>query len=179
MIQLLLYNFIEPGGAVAGAQKALPEGSHLILKEPYLKCYNSGALGLRCDNPCNVVIVPSEAKPGGSSPGAVHDAEAAKAKGNTCYRGHDYPGAVRAYSQGLSMAGPDISMRLTLLSNRAAAFLATHDFVNALKDCDEALKIDPGKGPTRLDRGIYFITWWPLVERIPSPFGPTVDKWLP
>jgi tetratricopeptide (TPR) repeat protein len=143
-VPLYLYNYLSPDSRCADAQGLLPEGSRLVIKEPYLKCFNSGCLGLRCDNPTNVVVTSRGplAQPPAACP-ALADAPAAQRVGNACFRDRDHTGAVIAYTEGLTLC-PEPGLELTLLANRAAAYLASDQPALALEDCTKALGLDPG-----------------------------------
>jgi hypothetical protein len=56
LISLVLHNILPPGSTTNDAQKYLPIGTQIGIKEPYSKCFLSGYLGLRVDNPCNLEI---------------------------------------------------------------------------------------------------------------------------
>lgn len=56
LISLVLHNILPPGSTTCDAEKYLPIGSKIGIKEPYSKCFLSGYLGLRVDNPCNIEI---------------------------------------------------------------------------------------------------------------------------
>ena len=53
---LALYNFVRDQSTNAECRKHIPVGSRIVVKEPYLKCFQSGKLGLRVDHPSNVEI---------------------------------------------------------------------------------------------------------------------------
>lgn len=64
-----LYNFVRDQSSNAECQKHIPLGSRIAFKEPYLKCFQSGKLGLRVDNPGNVKIeLPALNKERGCTP---------------------------------------------------------------------------------------------------------------
>eukprot|EP00118_Oscarella_pearsei_P028830 m.3045 g.3045 ORF g.3045 m.3045 type:complete len:509 (+) comp9026_c0_seq1:154-1680(+) len=70
-----------------------------------------------------------------SDPG---EAEIRKKEGNTLFAEKDYRGAIGLYSTALESDPTNVAC----FSNRAAAFLAIHDFQSAFKDCEEAIRLD-------------------------------------
>lgn len=152
MLQLACYNFLEDDACIADAQRVLPVGSRLTLLEPYFKMTNSGGLGLRVDNPCNLIISaplhPSIAA--ATSPAQLKDA------GNALFTTKDWVGAAEAYTRALGRdegASSDSSLTVTLLSNRAAARLKLLDFDGALADADSTLALCPTHAKAAFRRG--------------------------
>lgn len=136
VISVSLYNFVPGGSSLAFAQAAFPVGLRLGFKEPYMKRFASGKLGLRVDNPCNVIILPPLA--------IANDVDALKAFGNTHFTTKHYSMAVMAYAAALLLcADDDAQSRAVLLSNRAAAHIACCSFEDALNDCNAALQLMP------------------------------------
>lgn len=66
-----------------------------------------------------------------------------KAKGDDFYRSKDYCGAVNAYSEAFSLAPEQSDLKITCLSNRAAAHLQLYDFDACIADCSTALSFIP------------------------------------
>ena len=136
LVSLSLYHCLPPGATQAFAQRAFPVGSRLTVKEPYLKMYNTGYLGLRVDNPCNLVLQ--------LPPSIARDAVQLKSYANDCYAGRDVWSAARAYSQALDLQpAPQGELRAVLLSNRALTRLCLRDASGALEDCDAGLAASP------------------------------------
>eukprot|EP00760_Papus_ankaliazontas_P014269 PhM_4_TR16014/c0_g1_i1/m.82692/K09527/DNAJC7; DnaJ homolog subfamily C member 7 len=64
-----------------------------------------------------------------------------KEEGNAAYKGATYREAVRCYSEAIKADGGD--QEPTLFSNRAAAYLMIWEYMSAIADCEQALKLDP------------------------------------
>jgi tetratricopeptide (TPR) repeat protein len=139
-VVLALYNFIPFNSKCVDAEHIVPKGSTIIVKEPYLKCFNSGHLGLRVDNPSNVNIIqhlrtlPSDCK----------TVEIAKRLGNKHFGEQKYNNAKLFYDEVFSprFQPCESEMRITVLSNRAAALLKLSNFTEALVDCNAILAED-------------------------------------
>lgn len=71
------------------------------------------------------------------------EAETYKSKGNEAFKLENYEEAISAYCKAINLAQKDSREYSTYLKNRAAAYLKTKDFDEAIKDCDEALRIVP------------------------------------
>jgi len=69
-------------------------------------------------------------------------AQIAKNEGNDLFRASKYEAAIEAYARALSMK-PDASDRTTILSNRAACYMQFHSYENVIRDCTEAVQIQP------------------------------------
>ncbi len=143
LVPLSLYNFLPSGSRQPDVARAFPAGMRLVIKEPYLKVMLSGTVGLRVDNPTNVVVVAAAAAPLPRQPAA---ADSLKAQGNALFAQRDWAGAERAYSAalavsavGTSRSSHDALVCATLHANRAAARLAMRDFEGALADADAAV----------------------------------------
>ena len=70
-------------------------------------------------------------------------AEEAKSYGNNAFRNGDWPSAIALYSHALQLADGDTSITHILYSNRSAAYLHVEDYMAALSDADEAVKLMP------------------------------------
>ena len=141
-VTLALYNFIPFNSKCIDAEHIVPIGSTIIVKEPYLKCFNSGHLGLRVDNPSNVSILQVLDK----TPLGCNTAATAKDLGNMHFGQQNYNDAKMFYDEVLSaprFQPCDSEMRITVLSNRAAALLKLNRFTEALVDCNAVLTEDP------------------------------------
>ncbi|XP_050666566.1 protein unc-45 homolog B [Leptidea sinapis] len=69
------------------------------------------------------------------------EAENYKNKGNEAFNSQNYEEALSFYSKAISLAERDTRDMATYLKNRAAVHLKLNSFNEAVKDCDEALKI--------------------------------------
>lgn len=63
-----------------------------------------------------------------------------KNRGNDLYKAKDYSGAIAAYSKAIDLE-PSAPL---LYTNRAAAYLMTHQFKETILDCDKAIHLDRG-----------------------------------
>ena len=147
---LTLYNFISHRLGT-DPECALPTGTVIILKEPFLKISLDGTHRIRCDSPSDVVIVgrtsphhamASQIKwkhfPAGKpmfSGFIGQSAEEWKSAGNDCYKKQRYNEAREAYSVALQIAEQQVnsSLRATICINMAQCCLATEYFENALQ----------------------------------------------
>lgn len=149
-VPLALYHCTAPHISKDDLWAQFPVGARIIVKEPYLKITRTGSLGLRVDNPCNIIVhrpaAPAKALTAGSGAtggaAAVADTAAArKDAGNAFFaRGH-FAEAVDEYTAALALS-PDEPLRLALHKNRAASFLKLGRWEAALADADAALAID-------------------------------------
>ena len=67
------------------------------------------------------------------------ESESFKSKGNTAMAAKDYPGAIAAYTQALTIS----PLNPIYLSNRAAAYSASHQHLEAQTDAELAVAADP------------------------------------
>src|SRR5436305_480587 len=74
------------------------------------------------------------------------DPEACKAAGNTYFKQKNYTKAIEEYSKAIS-ADP---RNATYLANRAAAFMSAGKYQNALEDCINSDRLQPGVEKTLL-----------------------------
>lgn len=87
---------------------------------------------------------PKSSQPGASSAGAAGaastpEAEAFKSQGNAAMQRKDYPLAIDLYSKAISLA----PLNPIYLSNRAAAYSASHKHAEAQSDAELAVATDP------------------------------------
>ena len=82
-----------------------------------------------------------------------------KAKGNECFKGDDYPTAVKHYTEALKRLGPDGEGRHLIYSNRAACYTKLFGLNEALKDAELCIEIAPDfvKGYTRKAAAQFFM----------------------
>ena len=67
-----------------------------------------------------------------------------KATANAAFTAKDYAKAQADYTKALSLADDSgTELKATLLANRAAAFLGSNNYSDALQDCNAALALDP------------------------------------
>ncbi len=67
-----------------------------------------------------------------------------KEKGNDLFKAGEYALAIEEYSKGLRTDGLGKELKVALLGNRAQCRLKLEDWKGTVRDCDEALEIDPG-----------------------------------
>ena len=127
-----------PGSQDAVARR-FPKGLRLSIKEPYLKVFASGMVGLRVDHPGNVVIGDERGR-GADSAGAT--ASEHKAAGNAHFKAGRHKEALLCWASALDCEDADDAMRVALLSNSAAASLALDDPDGARERCEAALLLD-------------------------------------
>ena len=133
LFTLTIYNLVPPQSSFEYCQTIVPVNSIVAIKEPYVKCFNSGYLGIRVDHPKNVEII----LPGKQSTEKKKDQHDSycdlKDKGNDLYKLCQYENALDAYKSALNDT-IDSSLKVTLLSNCAACHLKLFTFEFALSD---------------------------------------------
>ena len=136
VIKLALYNFLPATARCLDAERVIPPGCTIVIKEPYVKCQLDGTIGIRVDNPCNVVITRL------APPSEGADAPAMRKHGNTLFQLCEFERAADAYGVALSLE-PATEIAVACLSNRAAALLRLNRFSEALNDCVAARTFQP------------------------------------
>eukprot|EP01041_Mallomonas_annulata_P010879 gene10879-22718_t len=53
-VTVTLYNIVDENVNISDCQHLFPEGTRIGIKDPYLKCFTTGYLGIRVDHVCNV-----------------------------------------------------------------------------------------------------------------------------
>ena len=144
LFTLTIYNLVPLQSSFEYCQTIVPVNSVIAVKEPYVKCFNSGYLGIRVDHPKNVEIIsPTTGKQSTEKKKDQHDSYCdLKEKGNDLYKLCQYEKAIDAYESALNDT-IDSSLKVTLLSNCAACHLKLFMFECALSDAISALEIDP------------------------------------
>lgn len=66
-----------------------------------------------------------------------------KEEGNTAFKARDYPRAIELWSQALEVDPTNKDMNSKILQNRAQAYINQKEYDSAIKDCTEALRLDP------------------------------------
>mmetsp|Transcript_23782 Transcript_23782/g.31084 ORF Transcript_23782/g.31084 Transcript_23782/m.31084 type:complete len:1149 (-) Transcript_23782:213-3659(-) len=89
---------------------------------------------------------------------ADEGAETERIKGNGCFNGQDYKGAIEHYSKALKLLQQrnDSPIQAKILSNRALAFFKTRKFEECVKDCSEAISIDASFQKVWYRRGLAY-----------------------
>jgi len=65
-------------------------------------------------------------------------AEAKKTQGNDAFKRQDFQSAIRLYTEALQIQPSE-----TILSNRAAVYIALKQFRRAVEDCQAGIRINP------------------------------------
>ncbi|KAJ5698294.1 hypothetical protein N7462_000299 [Penicillium macrosclerotiorum] len=121
----------------------LPEGTILIVKEPYLRLLTENDYGLRVDHLSDIRFLPEfdNLVPlwwRDSIDSATVSATSWKEKGNEYFNDNVYRLAIECYSKALEST-PSPELAITTLLNRALVYLKTHQFDAALLDANTAL----------------------------------------
>lgn len=149
-VRLSLYNFPSDDSNLL---EAIPVGTILAIKNPWLKTNNDGGCGLRVENPQNVMIVDDEMLKklfpalvwGEDVPIQYrHLCEKKTAAewmevGNARFTEGKFRAAVEAYTKGLVIEPKNAD----ILTKKASAYLCLRYFYRALEYSDKALKMDP------------------------------------
>lgn len=72
--------------------------------------------------------------------GGGDTAEAVKSAGNEAYRAGNYAEALGLYERAVSMSPGNATYRF----NRAVALVGLRRFAEAVRECEEAVRLDPG-----------------------------------
>jgi len=78
-----------------------------------------------------------------------------KNKGNDHFKNKEYSKAIEAYTKAIGLN----SMDATYYGNRAACYFAMRDYEKCIRDCDDALEVDPkfAKAYLRKGRSLYYL----------------------
>jgi tetratricopeptide (TPR) repeat protein len=126
----------------------LPVGTLLVIKNMSYKVATSNITIIRSENPDDVTIVDYNNKLFNDIKWStnlneneveIKNVDDFRRCGNNYFASNNYNAAIDEYSNGLELEPQNV----TLLSNRAEAFLRLCQFHNALKDVEIALKYDP------------------------------------
>ncbi|KAL4551764.1 hypothetical protein Ndes2526B_g06030 [Nannochloris sp. 'desiccata'] len=145
-VLVAIYNKLPQNADSAAADRVFPEGARLAIKEPYLKQFNDGSLGVRVDSPSDVVFLKSTKKNDGSSAGSDvpssgdGDVAALRAQAGDLYKKKDYTAALDLYNQCVSLEPTNA----THFSNIAAVHFATENWELAYKAASCAYVLDAG-----------------------------------
>merc|ERR1711892_312416 len=85
---------------------------------------------------------------------SLEKAEEERATGNECFKKGAFPDAVKHYNEGIKRTPDNESETLSkFYSNRAGAYMKLMDFNRAQKDCEEAIKLNPGFVKAHIRKG--------------------------
>lgn len=142
-------------------EQVLPEGSLLLIKEPYFNAVSKQEPFVRCDNVDNLVILqPFDSILSGTpwyrpppTLATPADASGWRNQGNMQYKRGEYREAIESYSKGLSLNPQDA----ILLSNRCQARLSIGRPNEALADAESVVAFDSTsvKGHQRRGRALF------------------------
>ena len=126
-------------------ETSVPLGTIFSIKNPYLRKFTSGDVGIRVDDPNTIVEIASDdpllSRIGWNRPrlGKVLNAIDYKMQGNELYKNSKYNDAIDMYTRGLNL-DPNL---LALKNNRAASYMATEFFGLAIQDLKDILIKEP------------------------------------
>lgn len=144
---LTIYNLVPNDASFDLCQRLVPVNSRIGIKEPYVKCFQTGKLGIRVDNPKNIKII----KPNSAKNEEGTSAYELKEKGNELFKMNNYDEAVQMYISALNHSDShDSALKVTILSNCAACRLKLLKFDEALSDATKAIQLDSNH-----DKSIY------------------------
>ncbi|CAG8496249.1 6095_t:CDS:1 [Acaulospora morrowiae] len=136
--------YISNALSTSEASKSLPMGTKLVIKKPYYTISTDYSAIIRSDNPGDVVIIDNnhnllkETKWSTSCP-EILTVDEFRLRGNKHFESNDFARAISVYSDGIKLDPNNI----TLLSNRAEAYLRLNQYKKALDDVENALRNDP------------------------------------
>ncbi|KAJ6643846.1 Methyltransferase [Pseudolycoriella hygida] len=157
-VRIALYNFVRnpKHQFPKDVYQYLPVGSIIAIMNPWFKTTMDGGLSVRCDNPAEVKIlsqsmvkeifgnltwkgqIPAKYRPKKLMPGdSVVDW---KRSGNDYFVQKRYSEAIDAYTSGIN-GGKDDAIKLDLLANRSAAYLAIQKYKLSLIDANSVLDV--------------------------------------
>ncbi|KAG0649328.1 SET and MYND domain-containing 4 [Hyphodiscus hymeniophilus] len=157
---LMLQLYYQPEESEHPAEEILPEGTVLIVKEPYLKVMADGDYGIRVDHLSDVTfdvrnLIPNQWQLNaekGHTP-----ASTSKLRGNDCFNKFQYFKAIEhSYSEGIICAEMAEEAD-TLKLNRSLAYLRTNQFDATLSDLEliSATEKPTEKALVRKARALY------------------------
>ncbi|GLJ25756.1 hypothetical protein SUGI_0493140 [Cryptomeria japonica] len=145
-IRVAVYNVASSGSshAALNALNAIyPKGAKVAIMDPYFKRDEDGDLAIRVDNPANLVRITGEVT---LDIEPMSELERECGKGNKCFRGRDWRGAVTHYTNCILAPNDGEAAkqaRLLAYSNRAETYLQMGEFKRALEDSEQSLGIEP------------------------------------
>jgi tetratricopeptide (TPR) repeat protein len=125
LLKLAVYNALPSGapdaGTLAAASALLPEGATVAVLEPFYKRFADGTLGVRVDDPRDLVLLAAPGAPAGGDPAAL------KEQGNAAFRAGRPADAELRYSEALRALDASgfegASLLSPTLANLAASLL--------------------------------------------------------
>ncbi|OMO61082.1 Tetratricopeptide-like helical [Corchorus olitorius] len=116
-----------------GHRRSVSAGPPLIYSGSSFSGATSSASSSVCSNPSTPNVLPS---------GSTGDPEELKRAGNEMYKKGNFVEALALYDKAISISPENAALR----SNRAAALTAVGRLSEAVRECEEAVRLDPGYG---------------------------------
>nr|CAG8618644.1 14977_t:CDS:2 [Entrophospora candida] len=133
-VKIALYNWVKQSDIplkyrnklfpVDKVSMLLPIGTKIAIKNPYYKIATDGTPMIRSDNPGEIIIIDQNKK-------LFNGVKC----GNDYFKSGNFASAIGEYSNGISLEPSDV----TLLCNRAEAYLKLNKYAKALADVEVAL----------------------------------------
>ncbi|KAG6542139.1 hypothetical protein Mapa_016491 [Marchantia paleacea] len=115
VVKLAIYNAVASTATVGEVQAQFRQGSRVAIKEPYFKRYKDQTVGLRVNNPGDVVFLESSTSAGASGDDKLRDGtefddkndldyDQLRFEGNRAFSAGDLRGAVKFYTKSIDKA---------------------------------------------------------------------------
>lgn len=141
LINLVLYNYTPLTSTSEDAQRILPRGSRVAIKEPYLKCFNTGYLGFRVDNPANTLFI--------LPPEVVNDSpiDQLKVYGNTAFKKKLFLESIYWYERGIQRSDQFLTAAESALKAAPASSTESGGASSSVDGSPQAEALDPPTPP--------------------------------